>query len=190
LGFTRWFDRTVNQEYSRTGREGKRAGSIRTGAVGPLWQSLLRGRPGEVAIRIRAVAGPARNRQPEQRRLVALLFAFRDDRPLAVVLQYDHERIGQRPESRPSDRRANLVRADAELAKPVLEQIAAATPSLRLTSFVTATVATTEPSVTVKTTSKPDIFANACCPTTRSIATTTRNTDAETSDTRPMSAHE
>jgi hypothetical protein len=57
-------------------------------------------------------------------------------------------------------------------------------------SRVTATVATSDPSVTEKTTSYADIFASARCPVRRSSATIARKIIAETAIARPMSDHE
>jgi len=57
-------------------------------------------------------------------------------------------------------------------------------------SRLITTVPTTEPSVTAKTTSKPDILASACWPTTRSSATMMAKTTTDASMTWPMPAHE
>src|SRR5215208_5921115 len=55
-------------------------------------------------------------------------------------------------------------------------------------SRVTTTVAMMEPSVTVNTTSNPDILASACWPTTRSKATMIRKTITDESITCPIRA--
>src|SRR5690349_4020728 len=62
--------------------------------------------------------------------------------------------------------------------------------STTATSREMAAVAMTDPSVTVKTTSKPDILASARWPTTRSMATTMRKTVAEARTTSPTELHE
>src|SRR4051812_45022428 len=66
----------------------------------------------------------------------------------------------------------------------------AATPSATVTPRVTATVATTDPRVTVATMSYPDIVAIACGPTIRRIATITAKVTVVLNTTRPISAHE